>query len=167
MKSFSKLKIVLFVSLFSIIFLSTSQAANNINEKLWQAANSGNIDELKKFLAKGADPNYCRNGYTVLMCAAHQGHLSVTKILVAKGAKVNLADDGGVTALIEASAEGHDEIVDFLTKQGADVNVRNKNGDTALSFAMMNKSLCNRDNVDCTNTYSKIINILRLYGAKG
>ena len=108
MKTLSKVISALCVGLFVALPLATAQAAGDINDKLMEAAELGNVALVKQLLAQGANPNYMRGfggrkvtsgGYTVLMCAAHgadsdQGNddnlLPVVKILLAHGAKANL-----------------------------------------------------------------------------
>ncbi|RYE12762.1 MAG: hypothetical protein EOP34_10215, partial [Rickettsiales bacterium] len=70
-----------------------------------------------------------------LIWAALGGHTEIAKLLIAKGADVNIASRDGNTALTWPAYYGYKEIVDLLIKAGADVNVVNKGGYTALISA--------------------------------
>lgn len=48
------------------------------------------------------------------MLAAQEGHLEITRLLVDKGAKVNVTEDDGWTALMLAELAGWREIVHLL-----------------------------------------------------
>ena len=63
------------------------------------------------------------------------------KLLIEKGAAVNLPDTSGMTALMWASQQGHVEVVKLLIEKGAEVNRTDPYGGTAL---MMGKLLRTR-----------------------
>lgn len=118
-----------------------------LNEKLNAAVEAGDSQVVSALLAQGADPNYMLDfggkvvssgGYTVLMLAAHFGHLKVIKELLEKGARINLKTNDGQTALMEAASGGYAPTVALLIKAGADVNARTKDGYTALRWAQKN-----------------------------
>jgi len=78
-------------------------------------------------LAHGADPNRpARNRMTVYpihSAAAHRdmtASLSMVRLLVEHGAKVNVAQQGGWTPLHQAADHGHEELARYLLKMGAD-----------------------------------------------
>ena len=68
---------------------------------------------------------------------AFKGHTETVKLLLDKGADVNMKTDNGYTALIEASENGHIEIVKLLLDKGADVNAKDNGGNTPLILASM------------------------------
>ncbi len=53
------------------------------------------------------------------MEAANRGHSDVAKLLVEKGADVNLKHEYGYTALKIAKAKGNNKIVELLKAHGA------------------------------------------------
>src|SRR5689334_15411565 len=74
------------------------------NANLIKASMSGNMDEVKDLVGKGADVNAAtEKGLSPLMLAALKGNLPVVTFLVQKGAKVNQKDSSGMTALMAAS----------------------------------------------------------------
>lgn len=87
-------------------------------------------DAVELFLAAGMNPDVAdKEGATVLMYAAREGNLEIVKLLMEKGADVNVNADGR-TALGWAAGglvgdEGvgkHAEVIRFLVERGTDVN---------------------------------------------
>ena len=73
------------------------------------------------------------------MTAAGYGHLDVCRLLLDKGADVNLrARRVSHTALMLASLNGDLSVVQLLVNAGADTHFRDKDGETALE----NNVLC-------------------------
>lgn len=77
-------------------------------------------------------------GHTALLTAALDRRTEIAKLLIAHGADVNAADQGGTTPLI-ACAPDHDypvnaeaELVRLLINKGANVNAADTDGWTAL-----------------------------------
>jgi len=97
-------------------------------------------DRGKRFPAGGAK--------TALNYAAREGHLDVARLLVERGAKLELADDNGVTPLIDAilnasffrvsrtGASPHLGIANLLLDAGANVNATDWYGETPLWAAV-------------------------------
>src|SRR5688572_9272498 len=79
-----------FVSLF--LTLAAAPAAD-LQEALWKAARAGDTAALASALDKGADVNAkSRYDSTALFFAADRGHLEAVRLLVARGADVNVQD---------------------------------------------------------------------------
>jgi ankyrin repeat protein len=53
------------------------------------------------------------------MKASDEGHLKIVKVLLDKGAEVNVKNKGGWTALMWATIEEHKKIIRLLKKAGA------------------------------------------------
>ena len=75
------------------------------------------------------------NGWTCLHTAARDGHLSICRLLIDKGAQLEAKDMYGWTPLHRAALRGHFEIVRLLCDRGADVEVRNNHGYRPLHYA--------------------------------
>ncbi|RKK66726.1 hypothetical protein BFJ69_g15146 [Fusarium oxysporum] len=73
-----------------------------------------------------------------LMAAVGKGHVEVVKLLLDKGADVNIPDKDGWTPVFSASWNGYVEVVKLLLDKGADVNIPDKNGWTPVSAASAN-----------------------------
>jgi ankyrin repeat protein len=73
-----------------------------------------------------------------LIAAAHGNHLDVVKLLVSKGANVNMADHKyGATALRYAVRFQNLEMARYLLEQGARINVQDKHGNLLVEYAIM------------------------------
>lgn len=102
---------------------------------LLQAAVTGNVTEFKKALNLGADIN-CKNsdGITVL-CLVAKCRLDLVKLLVERGADVNLAGDDKITPLHWAVEYDNYEIVEYLLKAGAKTDLTDNLQETAVHWA--------------------------------
>ena len=69
------------------------------------------------------------------MHAAEGGDLARAQKLLAAGADVNEADDGGWTPLFNAAHHGHAALIRLLLSHGARIDYLNHNGETALMVA--------------------------------
>ena len=117
---------------------------HDINERLIQAADQGDLDAVKDLLAQGADihsQNFL--GFTPLTAAAGQGHdgdspgnrLGTVQALLAAGADVN-ATVRHEEAPLHFAARGNDgAITKTLLDAGAAVNQVDGGGHTALTIA--------------------------------
>ena len=93
---------------------------------IWEAAETGNIEAVKKHLANGADVDAKDDTYkrTPLHGAAMKGRKEIAELLIAKGADVNakveVGDYKGQTPLDLATTFRHrrTEIADLLRKHG-------------------------------------------------
>lgn len=88
-------------------------------------------------LALGADVNATQKSFTVkhytaLHAASHYGHGDVVKLLIARGAYVNVS---GMAPLHLAVQGGHLDVMRTLIACGADVNSRDDKGRTPLHYA--------------------------------
>jgi ankyrin repeat protein len=72
---------------------------------------------------------------TALFLAAERDHAMLVRVLVEKGADVNVANKVGKTALHGASAWGYKEVVSYLLRSNANVYAEDYKGQTALHYA--------------------------------
>ncbi|TKA40658.1 hypothetical protein B0A49_13692, partial [Cryomyces minteri] len=70
-----------------------------------------------------------------LYAASDNGHMDIVKILLDRGANVNVQAEYFVTALQAASAKGHEKIVELLLNGGANDDVEASHYGTALQAA--------------------------------
>jgi len=101
------------------------------------AAADGNIEAVKYHLANGinVDAVNDRPWKTPLSLATREGHKEIVKLLIAKGADVNVKDKREQTPLHAAAFGGHKEIAELLIANGGDVNAKDDNGGTPLHWA--------------------------------
>ncbi|MBM3393769.1 MAG: hypothetical protein FJY37_03845 [Betaproteobacteria bacterium] len=100
----------------------------------WRTAlDSGDIRQVRKLIAAGADVNTLdRHGQNALMRAAHAGRLPLVHVLLANGAELDRTAKHGLSALMLAVIGGHDAIACRLIDAGADIGLR---GTGAAGFA--------------------------------
>ncbi len=101
------------------------------------AARGGQVAEIERLLAGGADPNGVDEaGCTPLHYAAARNHTGVLDALADAGADVDYsANPFGRSALMAAALTGSTEAVDWLLLQGADWRQRDAEEKTALDWA--------------------------------
>ena len=81
-----------------------------------------------------------RNGATLLVAAAYGGQEAGVRMLLQRGASVNLLQGSlGFTALMAAALNGHTAIVQVLPDAKADASLQTKIGYTALMVAERHK----------------------------
>lgn len=93
---------------------------------LFQAVLNGEVANVKRLIAKGANVNAPLNfGETLLMLACIKGNLGVIELLLRNGAwqKINQVDETGYTALTRAVAKGWHKVVQLLLSYGADAMI--------------------------------------------
>ncbi|WP_288694982.1 ankyrin repeat domain-containing protein [uncultured Brachyspira sp.] len=129
------------------------------SQTFFLAVQYNNIEGVKSYLAKGANPNaQDEYGFTALMYAALMGYDDIAKLLIEEGTDVNIKDNAGATALMYAARDTNYEMVEFLLKNGADVNIRDTAGETALYYSIQHDSFGQENAI-------KILNLLIKYGA--
>ena len=106
-----------------------------LDEHLWQASMRGQFDAVKNLLRRGADPNYVRGGWSILMRVAKGGPPLSAEILIENGGKVNYKGKDGASALTIAAEHGNTGVARVLLENEGDVNIRNDHGNTALMYA--------------------------------
>jgi Ankyrin repeats (3 copies) len=72
-----------------------------------------------------------------LLKAAGAGDAARAASLIAAGADVNAAHDGGDTPLMRAASKGHGEVVRALLEAGADTSAEREDGFNALALAVL------------------------------
>jgi uncharacterized protein len=118
---------------------------------LMRAAKNGDSATLRLLLEYGANPNATtKNHNTALMFAAGLGRgtgaftkdyateaelLESVKVLIAAGAEINAANEGGDTPL-HFGATASDDIVKFLAARGAKLDAKDDKGRTPVEMAM-------------------------------
>jgi ankyrin repeat protein len=82
------------------------------------------LEIIKILLDAGADVNEktVKYGSTPLLLAANNGHLSIVRELIRRGANVNALSKSGLTAIVYAAGNGHLDIVKELIAAGAIVD---------------------------------------------
>lgn len=106
--------------------------------KLNAAAFAGNLAEVERLLASGADPS-SKDGdaYTPLHEASQVGHAEIVQRLIAAGANVEAKDRWGCSPLHEAARFGQDAVCKVLLECGAPIEAKGFEDRTPLHYAAM------------------------------
>ena len=113
----------------------------SVDEELLEASFDGIVEKVQLLLDAGANINardtVSTSAPTVLEEAVCQGHFEVVKLLVSRGAEINVVNPRCETTLMLAcGAFSRDpRIVKFLIQHGADIHARDRQGHTALWYA--------------------------------
>ena len=126
------------IALISVLCLATFISAQDIEK----AAREGDLDAVKKLLQSNPELVNEANKYgmTPLFWAAQQGNLDLAKLLVDKGADINVLSPIFGTALHRAVFMGHDQIAEYLLDKGAQTTAQNSTG-TVLHTAAIRGNL--------------------------
>ena len=105
-------------------------------ETIFEAAEKGNIADVKQHLKRGVAVNTRDvGGETPLMRAAKLCQVEVVSYLVKVGADVNALSERGETPLMMAAFGGDLDILQLLVESGANVNAKDYRSHTALMNA--------------------------------
>ena len=109
--------------IFLVTAIYAEAGISDKNAKLIQTSEKGNFADVQAVLTDGADINATEvredsgvfvRGLTALMMASANGRTEIVKLLLDKGAEVNVKNNYGITALFIASAHGYTEIAKLL-----------------------------------------------------
>ena len=90
---------------------------------LQKSASEGNVEDVKRRLDEGADPNeQDPDLYSALIHASEYGHFQIVKLLVERRADVNARTVRQETALSLAAANNRLDVVKYLVEHGAAIN---------------------------------------------
>lgn len=93
------------------------------------------LKDIIRLLDEEIWPNYQIEGNTILHISAFKNHIAIVKILLAKGANLNIKNDIGKTPLHLASRNNNIAIVKILLAKGAELDLQDEIGSTALYLA--------------------------------
>jgi len=120
---------------------------------LLQKSFVGNVNEVRKLINSGVNPNCVTEyGMTPICIAAENGHRDIVYILARSGAKVNHKSASHNSPLHLAAARGHAGVVKILLEHNAKVNILTKTNWTPAHWAVL-------------YGYSDVLELLLQYGA--
>lgn len=106
----------------------------NGDTALHLAAKYGHVDCVKELGINVCKQN--KRGNSPLHLAAKNGHIDCIRILLEKGALIDMRNNSGYTALHFAAHNGHLDCVKELLKNKADIDVLTTEGDNAFNLAV-------------------------------
>lgn len=127
----------------SLLFVVTLTSC--VTSPIWQAAHNGDDKRLTQYLNNGGEVEARAPGTnaTLLTTAACAGQLEAVKLLIERGANINVPNNRGTTSLSCAAAGGRFPVVRYLVEKGADSSVIDADGNDFLghSFNSGNEEL--------------------------
>jgi len=105
--------------------------------RLRNAVVRGDVDEVRRLITAGADPNAVdRDGWSPLHDAAWGDRPEIATLLIQAGAKVNRLTSDGTSPLHQAALADCFEVAEVLLKAGADPNLKRADGTTPLDLCI-------------------------------
>ena len=134
---------------------------------LFEASAAGKLDVVAHLVRQHPEAvdYYAEDGFTPLGLACYFGQFEIARLLVTKGADVNLPSNNGfrVYPLHSAAAGNYTEIARMLIESNAQVNVKQQAGVTALTFSCSKRKYRSADHAARTWRRCKCI---RMEGGK-
>jgi hypothetical protein len=140
----------------------------SVNPKLIDAIDKGNVVLVKEMLDHGASANSCdkskdEDGMTALSSAAFSGRIDIVKLLLDRGAIVNVTEDWGANATFSAAVATHPQVLQLLIDRGGDVNA-DEDGATALD--LLDGRILERKTGEEASRFNKTLDELKAAGAR-
>jgi len=128
------------IPLFVISLLVWNIRSDN-STRLVIASKVGNIKLCEQLLASGTNPNSVRGTNTPLIVAVKAQHYDLVRVLLEKGAKVEIDGGSGFTPLIWAVRNNDLSMAAMLLKYGANPQRTNVDGKTPYEESLSNSAI--------------------------
>lgn len=147
MKIFKKLLIAGLLGL-SVLPAYGTDYSDDLNRELIIACQNNDLEGARSLIESGANVNTIvdADGDTLLLKAVLNNRFHIVRLLLEKGAAVDIPGKYGETALMMAIINEQKAFLDLLLANNADVNIVSEEGITPLMLA------ANRGNVEILNT---------------
>lgn len=123
---------------------ATSNVSLDDSSALCKAAEMGQIHIVKELLnQRGIDIDFRdpkRKDRTALHWSCKNGHFEVVKVLIERGASIEVADIKGKTPLFQAASADYLDVVQYLEAKGSDINTITNDGRTVLHLSAAKNS---------------------------
>ena len=127
-----------FLAVILCLLLVPGAQAGDREDNLVKLAGKGDVDGVRSLLDQGVNVNAKDSalGCTALVYAAQWDKPDVVRLLLARGADINMIGDG-YTPLTMAASLGKTDIVRILIDKGADVNKADESGKITMGDEMV------------------------------
>jgi hypothetical protein len=119
--------------------MAAVEDAKTLQRRVKDLAHGGKLVELTALLEEhpevDVDVHKDGSGYTALYWACNIGHTECARLLIGRGADVNVRDIYGDSVLHGTALKGHLSCVKLLVQNGADVNCQTTGGGTPLTYS--------------------------------
>ena len=126
-----------------------------VNKALAKSCEAGNLEEVRRALETGADPNSCDGDWTCLMIAAEKDHAEVVSLLLEQPTiEVNMVGPHDETALHLACMYNKEAALRrLLSAPGLDMNGLYSGKFTPIMFAV------GHGNLECVRLLSEVAGV--------
>jgi ankyrin repeat protein len=128
----------------NVIPITAPKASKVTSQELLETAEKsiedGDLEGLTLALDKGLSPDArFKDGNPIILWVCFLGDLKMLKVLISKGANLNIKGVNGLTPLMTAVKGFKYSIVEYLVNNGADKRIKNNFNWTALDFARQSR----------------------------
>jgi ankyrin repeat protein len=127
-----------FLYLVCIILLLTISSSTSYGNSIHKAVEEGDARKVSQLLDVNDKIINWRDGdfrETLIHYAVRAEHLDVVKVLVERGADINMGDNDELTPLHKSAYRGLTEISEYLISKGANISAEDRRGVTPLHLA--------------------------------
>lgn len=130
-------KLVRYTTVFLLPLVGFTTLAGGLEKQLLNAVEAGDLAKVETLLEKGANPNFAKDGDTVLMCATEFGDLRMVSTLFEKGAKKSQVAKNG-NPVTKAAMLGRINALKYFLEKGFPIDVEDAQNRTPLIHAALN-----------------------------
>jgi len=116
-----------------LVNVSDSDIFNKVEKELGKRQKISTFE--KNYISQNMQNKYSQG---ILLSGAEEGNVEVVKLLLNKGANVDVKDNDGRTPLLWAAENRHEAVVRLLLDKGASVDAKDNNSRTPLLWAAEN-----------------------------
>ncbi|MBN1974174.1 MAG: ankyrin repeat domain-containing protein [Sedimentisphaerales bacterium] len=138
---------------------SVNKQEEQPSKSLHKAALAGDLAEVKRLIAEGADVNKLESNSTALHIAVSNNRKDIAELLLEKSANIDIQDETGRTALYIAVQNNNIDLVKILLSAKADINIGNNRGQTPIDIAVR------QNRKEILDLFSRSVTISTLHAA--
>jgi thioredoxin-related protein len=112
------------------------QKSGSGEDALIIAVQSGSVDQVRRLLASGSDPDHADDLGDTSVHHAVGGEADLLKVLLDAGANPNARNSGGISPLMLAFGAGRTDMIELLRRAGGRVDILDYGGGSAYDWAL-------------------------------